>query len=88
MTLSAECVFDKSLRVTAETESERTAAEEPFVLPKHLSSRASLIKALQICFTLLVSLIPVLEFRLITFEEELRGEDNKEEHLPVSTAAM
>ncbi len=52
-----------------------------FVPPKLLSSRASLIKATEIYFTFLIPLIPVLEFRLITFEEELRGEENKEEHL-------
>lgn len=82
------CAFDESWRVTGGTESKRTGAEKPFVLWKLLSSWASLIKALQIYFTLLVSLIPVLELRLITFEEELRGEDNKEEHLSVSVAAM
>lgn len=64
-----------------ELQKEKNMRGEDFCVLK-ASFKASLPSKL---FTLLVCLIPVQEFRMITFQEELHGEES-DEHVSVSTA--
>lgn len=78
------CLTNLRERQPGQRAKEKRSGEAFCAFEKLLSSRASLIKAPRVYLALLDS----WNFRMITFEERLGGEDNEEEHLSVSTGVM